>query len=156
MDPVEDAELARRVYARSWPQTCRQDYDADAIIERLGDRDVTWWQRTLDRSPICVAGGPAQGGFGFLVMAQEVDGWNVTYAFCEPEAFGTGLIDALSDNALARLALLDPTCGSVGAWILAGNVMSQSAAAKRGWHNRGLLTPPWAASAAFYRYELPL
>lgn len=156
MEPSRDAELVRRVYARSWPVSARQDYSADEIIDRLGERDLLWWQRKLAASPVRVAGGPARGGFGFVLLAQEAYGWDVTYAFCEPEAFGTGLVDELSLRALARLRAEDEACTTVGAWVLVGNALSQAASAKRGWRNLGIQAPPWPTTAQFYRYELAL
>ena len=151
---ARDAELARRVYARAWPVTCRDDYVADEIIARLGERDLAWWQRKLAHAAIAIAGGPARGGYGFVVVEKNESGrctWDVTYMFCEPEAFGTGLAQLLGTVALESLG---PNPGTVGSWILAGNKRSQAAAEKLGWKNRGIQTPPWGGDATFYRYEL--
>ncbi len=149
-----DAELVRRVYSRSWPTSCRNDYSADEIIERLGTRDLLWWQRKLDKSPIGFAGGPALGGFGFALAAPEGDGWDFSYLFCEPEAFGTGLAGALHD---AVIDALRGTTDVVGGLVLEGNERSQRFLTARGWTNYGIQTPPWPeASARFTRFELAL
>jgi GNAT superfamily N-acetyltransferase len=153
MDPAQDAELARRVYARSWPTTCRADFSADEIIERIGSRDALWWAHTIASSPVRIAGGPSSDGlgFGFALASPEGDGWDLSYLFCEPEAFGTGLAGALHDTAVRELA----TSGQkVGAWILQGNLRSQRFFERRGWQCRGLRTPPWVSTARFLRYEL--
>jgi hypothetical protein len=154
IDPVEDAELVRRVYARSWPTTCRNDYSADEIIERLGNRDLLWWQKKLSKSPIRFAGTAASGAAGFALAALEGDRWDFSYLFCEPEAFGSGLAAALHD---AVLAALGGTMDVVGGWVLAGNQRSQRFLTSRGWVSFGIQTPPWPeASARFVCFELKL
>jgi GNAT superfamily N-acetyltransferase len=150
---VPDGELVRRVYARSWPATCRENFTADEVIARLGARDLLWWQRRIAASPVRFAGGPANGGFGFALAEPVGDGWDLTYLFCEPEAWGTGLADALHAAAVESLR---PTTSTVGAWILAGNARSRHFFASRGWVCCGVQPPPWETTAAFFRYELSL
>lgn len=122
LDAVGDGELVRRIYSRSWPTTSRSDFSADEIIDRLGARDALWWQRNLAQSPIRLGGGPVNGGFGFALAAFESRSWDLTYLFCEPTVWGTGLADALHDAALTQLRSRT-LC--VGAWILHGNSQSQ-------------------------------
>jgi periplasmic divalent cation tolerance protein len=151
IDPVEDAELVRRVYARSWPTTCHNDYSADEIIERLGNRDLLWWQKKLSKSPIRFTGTTASGRAGFALAAPEGDGWDFSYLFCEPEAFGSGLAAALHDAVVEALGGVTDV---VGGWVLAGNERSQRFLTSRGWANYGIQTPPWPeASARFVRFE---
>jgi hypothetical protein len=139
IDPVADAELVRRVYARSWPTSCRNDYSSDEIIERLGTRDLLWWQQKLSKSSIRVAGGPVSGGFGFALAAPEGDGWVLSHLFCEPETFNTGLADALHD---AVVDALRGTTGFVGGWVLEGDDRSQRFLTSRGWVNYGFRHHP--------------
>jgi GNAT superfamily N-acetyltransferase len=153
LDPARHGELARRVYARSWPVTARPDFSCDEIIHRLGDRDLLWWQRKLSQSPVRLGAGPANGGFGFLLAAPEPHGWDVTYLFCEPESFGTGLADTLHAHALDALR---PVTDTLGGWVLAGNGRSQAFLSRRGWTDCGVQPPPWPTLAQFHRYELRL
>ncbi len=154
LDPLDDGELVRRVYARSWPATCREDYSADAVIERLGIRDLLWWQRKLSHSPVRLAGVTESGAYGFALAAPEESGWDFSYLFCEPEAFGTGLAAALHDAVLENLK---EHTDRVGGWVLRGNERSQRFLATRGWENHGVQTPPWPeVSVQFVRFELPL
>lgn len=149
IDPGRDAELVRRVYARSWPLTCRADFSADAVITRLGERDLVWWQQVLSRAPVRFACGPADGGFGFVTVAPVTNGWDLTYLVCEPEAFGTGLAASLHAAALGALEPSAP----LGAWILAGDARSQASFTRLGWRNCGRRQPPWPSAAEFYRFE---
>lgn len=153
LNPVTDGELVRRVYARSWPETCRSDFSADEVITRLGERELLWWQRKVASSPIRIGGGPALGGFGFALAAPEGDGWDLGYLFVEPEAFGAGLAGDLHDAAITQLRGVTDL---VGGWVLQGNVRSQRFLTTRGWVNCGLQAPPWQTTAAFIRYELTL
>lgn len=150
LDPIDDGELVRRVYSRSWPLTARDDFTADEVIARLGDRDLLWWQRKLAASPIRIGGGPAFGGFGFALAAPVGETWEMSYLFVEPEAFGTGLAAALHDTVIERL---QGTTATVEGWVLRGNERSQRFLAKRHWENQGLQPPPWASTAQFYRYQ---
>lgn len=38
----------------------------------------------------------------------------------------------------------------VGGWVLRGNVRSQRFLTARGWVRRGLQSPPWQTTAAFF------
>lgn len=154
LDPLMDGELVRRVYSRSWPTTCRGDFHPDEIIERLGSRDLRWWQRKLEGSPVRFAGGSHEGPAGFALAVIEEGVWDLTYIFCEPAAFGTGLAGVLHDAVIEELR---PATDIIGSWILVGNTRSQRFFETRGWKRVGVQQPPWPTkSELFYRYELSL
>jgi RimJ/RimL family protein N-acetyltransferase len=153
LDPFNDGELVRRVYARSWPHTCRSDFSADAVISRLGDRDLLWWQRKLAAAPIRIGGESALGGSGFALAAPADGRWEMSYLFVEPEAFGSGLAAELHDAVIEQLREVTDV---VDGWVLRGNERSQRFLARRGWTNHGLRTPPWVSTAQCLHFERSL
>jgi hypothetical protein len=153
MTSVGDSELVRRVYARSWPTTCRDDYTPDQIIARLGDRDQLWWNQKIQASPVRFVVGSRSGGQGFVLAGNNGEMWEISHLFCEPGAFGSGMAVALHDAAVAELSVV---ANHVCAFVLPGNERSQRFFARQGWSCVGMQRPPWPTSLELLRFERAL
>jgi GNAT superfamily N-acetyltransferase len=134
-----DAALCGLVYVRSWPTTAACTYSPPQIQARLVERGPGYWVDHLERSPVRFSG-HVNGRYGFVLITTEPEGRELSYLFVEPEAFGTGLAEALYDSAMAQIEHRPHH-----AWIISCNERSLRFFTRRGWRiEHGAGQPCWA------------
>jgi hypothetical protein len=149
----DDLRLCRDVYLRSWPVTAGGVYTPEQMRRRFEQvDDLGFWHAIVDGSDRRFTGTTVIDGVvrhGFATAHHEDGAWEFGWLFVEPEAFGSGLADAL------YTATVEDIEGPWFGFILDGNVMSPRFLASRGWRKVPGEQPDWAIALGhrYRRYE---